>query len=416
MDQSKQEHHEDRAFVVQVKRTAFRVREVLTELSAATGVDVSQPRSAARMLEIDKTLAWKISRITTGTDPIGALSMIPGTSSQRTLLRAFTKAGAPTELVDRTRTALAEFQQLIEDHASDRETFEIMLSSMTTGGQQAREESQRKSAFQGNSAIWGIHCRVRTWSYVICPSEDPDFGDLAVVGSFVNVRCLRQDARWTLATIAALDDSGLPIAGNPIQSLVPGGSIFNGMPVLPEFCRGEVPPIDRILRPDGVTQYRLVGGKVGNSGLFTWSIGWRYPKVVSRWRTKRDTHGEFALNMLIPAESALLDVFVHRDFWPPIQPAVGIFSLLPGESQVAHPGTNRQSLSIEQPIDRLHSDPLDLSVHDVPRYREMMESTFAAMGKNSSDFIGFRVRMKYPVLSSSICTQFTLPQRPMPEL
>ena len=412
MNQSHTKQASEATFDIQVRRTAFRVRETLAEVSAAIGVDVSQPRSAARHLAIDKTLAWKISKITTGSDPVGALSMVPGAASQRTLLLAFERAGAPIELVDRTRDALAEFQQLIEDHATDRETFEIMLSSMTADGQQGREELQRRAAFHGNSAIWGIHCRVRTWSYVVCPSEDPDFGDLAVIGSFVDVRSLRRDARWTLATIAALADDGRPIAGNPIQSLRPGSPAFDGMPVLSEYCRGEVPAIERVFRADGVTQYRLTGGEVGNSGLFTWTIGWRYPRVVTRWATERDRTGEFALNMLIPAEAAQLDLFVHRGFWPRLEPELGVYSLLAGEAPVAHASSDRQKLSLVQSVDQLHEDPLELAVHDVPNYSKMIGSTMAAMGHQTSDFAGYRVRMKYPVLSTSICMHMDLPQRP----
>jgi hypothetical protein len=400
-----------RSFEPHAKEMAIRVRQALSELAAASGIDISQPRGAARELDIDKTLAWKISKITAGSDPLAAMSMLPGTASQRTLLRAFSKAGAPADLINRARVALDEFQAMIEEHADDRETFEMMLSSVTHEGQHAREEAQRKLAFQGNSSIWGVHCRVRTWGYIISPSEDPELGDVGVLGSFVDVRRLRRDTRWTLATIAALEADGRPVAGNPIQPLMPGQTEFDGMPTLPEFCSGSLPPIERVRRPDGITHYQLMGGEVGNSGTFTWSVGWRYPRVLSRWRTAEDPVGEFALNVLIPAETAQLDLFVHKDFWPSISPESMVFSLLPGEPPVAHSAADRHAVPVHTSVQRLHQDPLDLTAHDVPNYARMFESAFASMGHKSSEFAGFRVRMKYPILSSSICMRFALPER-----
>jgi hypothetical protein len=401
-----------RSFEPHAKAIAVRVRQVLAELAAASGVDISQPRGAARELDIDKTLAWKISKITAGPDPLAAMSMLPGPASRRTLLRAFAKAGAPAELIDRGRVVFGEFQAMIEEHADDRETFEMMVPAISRDGRRAAEEAQRKQAFQGNSAIWGMHCRVRTWSYIVCPSEDPDFGNVGVLGSFVDVRRLRRDMRMTLATIAALKDDGRAMSGNAIRPLDPARPEFDGMPTLPEFCRGTVPPIARVPGPSGITNYRLMEGEVGNAGAFTWSIGWRHPGVIARWRTAQDACGEFGVNMLIPAEAAQLDLYVHKSFWPDLKPECSVFSLLPGEAPVAHPGTDRQAVPVEMTVERLHQDPLDLAVHDVPNYPRMIEWAMGSMGHEPSEFAGYRIRMRYPILSTAIYMRFELPEKP----
>jgi hypothetical protein len=412
MTQLKTEQISESPFESHVREVAFRIRQILAELSAAAAIDISQPRSAARELDIDKTLAWKISKITTGPDPVAAMSLLPGSASLKTLFRAFSKAGVPSELVDQARAVLDEFQQMVEQHADDRETFEMMLSPLSNDDQQSREEAQRKLAFQGNSAIWGMHCRMRTWAYIVCPSDDPALGDVAVLGSFVDVRRLRRDIRMTLATIAAVNDDGRPMGDSPIRPLDPAQAEFDGMPVLPEFCRGPVPLIKRVRGQNGMTNYRLMEGEVGNAGAFTWSIGWRHSKVIARWRTEQDRQGEFGVNILIPAETALLDIFVHKDFWSNLDPEVSVFSLLPGEAPVAHPATDRQKIRMHQPVDRLHQNPLDLTVHDVPNYSQMFEWAFSAMGHKSSEFAGYRVRMKYPILSSAMYMRFDLPEKP----
>lgn len=406
------EQKPDRTFELHVKDLAFSVRRLLAELATATGIDISQPRSAARMLGIDKMLVWKMAKIATSSDPVAAMSTFPGTSAQRSLLQAFAKAGAPPSLLERARAAFDEFQQMVEQHADDRETFEMMLSSLPHGGQPTGEESHRKLAFQGNSAIWGLHCRVRTCTYIITPSEDPEFGNLGIVGSFVDVRRLRRDVNWTLATIAALNSDGRPVADNPIQPLFSGQTEFDGTPTLPEFCRGELPPIRRVLRPNGITHYQLTEGAVGNSGAFTWSIGWRYPRVLPRWRTDFHRVNDFALHMLLPVETAQLDVMVHKDFWPELRPNAAVFHLNPGDPPGSQDWTEQQKVRAHICVERLHEDPLDLVVHDVPGYARMLEAAFEAMGHRSVDFAGFRVRMKYPILSTEICMRIDTPERP----
>ena len=216
----------------------------------------------------------------------------------------------------------------------------------------------------------------------------------------------------TLATIAALRADGRPMSGNPIRPLDPRATEFDGMPVLPEFCEGPVPDIERAFRPNDVTSYRFAGGEVGNAGVFTWSIGWRHPGVIARWRTEQDPVAQFGVNILVPAELAQLDLFVHKAFWPEFDPQVCVFSLLPGDSPAAHPGTEREALGVHITVDRLHEDLLDLSIPGVPNHARMFEQAFAAMGHTSSDFAGYRVRMKYPILPAAIYLQLPLPEKP----
>jgi hypothetical protein len=287
----------------------------------------------------------------------------------------------------------------------------MMISSATDDGRQAREEAHRKLAFQGNSAIWGVHCRVRTCAYVVTPSSNPDFGDLSILGVFADVRRLRRDTRWTLATSATLDAAGRPVAGSSLRPLLPGQADFEGTPTIPRFCRGVLPPIERVFRPSGITHYELAGGEVGNTGVFTWAIGWRFPGVVPRWRSTEQPTNEFALNMLVPAEVAQLDLLVHREFWPDLRPTSEVCRLLPGESVVTQEGSERQVVQMHTSVERLTPDSLPV-IHEVPEYTKMLNAAFASMGHNASDFAGFRVSVRFPILSTEICMHAALPEKP----
>ncbi|HMN40483.1 MAG TPA: hypothetical protein PKE29_06520 [Phycisphaerales bacterium] len=406
-----QSEQTDRSFEAHAKEVGFRLRRVLAELAASVRVDISQPRSAARELGVDKTLAWKVSKIAMGSDPVAAMWVLPGTPSQKTLLRAFEEAGAPAALLTTAREVLDEFQTMVDEHAGDRETFEILLSSIAAGDPQARE-AQRKQAFQANSAIWGVSCRARTWTYIVTPGrDDPDKGDIAMVGSYVHVNRLRRSAEWPLAAVGAVDERGNQL-GAPLHKVLPSQGDVTQDPSLPEYCRGRIPSIRRERRVGGMLEYRMEGGAVGKTAAFDWAAGWRYKGCVLRWRTPTDGQIALALNVMVPTEMAQLDVIVHKGFWHDPQPRLKVFSLLPGEPVVPQDGVARREVQVHQTVDRLSEGLRDLAVHDVPNYAQMIEAAIGGMGHSPSGFHGFRVRMKYPILSTAIVLETDLRDGP----
>lgn len=398
-------------FEIHVNEVGFRLRRVLAELGASVRVDISQPRIAARELGVDKTLAWRISKIAAGSDPVAAMSMMPGAVAQKALLRAFANAGASEELLGRARQALDEFERMVRDHAGDRETFEVLLSSLANGDPQARE-AQRRQAFQGNSAVWGVQCRVRTWTYILAPgAESPDRGDMAMIGSYVDMCRFRRNAEWPLAAVGVVDERGNHV-GAPIQPILPSQRNFAQDPSLPEYCRGEVPAIRRERRTAGALEYRMEGGPVGRTAAFDWAAGWKYPDRVTRWALSEDGEVGLAMNVMVPTELAQLDVLVHKEFWSEPPTHLKTYSLMPGEPLAPQPGVPRREIEVHQRVERLAEGLAGLAVHDVPDYAGMIEAAIKAMGHSPASFTGSRVRMKYPILATAIVLLIGLPTKP----
>lgn len=57
-------------------------------------------------------------------------------------------------------------------------------------------------------------------------------------------------------------------------------------------------------------------------------------------------------------------------------------------------------------------DLVDLAPHDVPGYSAMVDRTLKWMGGTRRDFVGFRLRVKYPLLSTMIALRYRLPIKP----
>lgn len=407
----KSDHAEGLGFAAEVRVVSHRVRSAFANLASATKVDASKPRVLARDLGVDKTLAWKVSRIVTDPNPLAAITLVPGRSAQRILLDSFGRAGAGEELVERARLALETFEQMVKTHADDRETFEMMLSSVTEAGQAERDEAQRRLAFLGNSASWGVQAKARFCTYIACPTSDPDFCTTAVVGGLVNFRRLRYNIPWTLATTMWSDDEGKPMAEPPVVPLDPDIPSMDTIPLLREFCSSGLPPIRRTRRADGVAQYQIVDGEVGNTGVFTCVTGWKYQRMP-KWRSEHDHVSEYAVGVTTPSELLQLDLLMHRASWPPVTPELHVFSLLPGESPHPIPGRQRPELHVCESVAPLADGLLDLDVYDIPDYGRMIESVLARMGHSRSEFVGYRVRLKHPLLSTHVSLGFPMPAKP----
>ncbi|HYD02455.1 MAG TPA: hypothetical protein VEB22_14605, partial [Phycisphaerales bacterium] len=80
----------------------------------------TRPRDLVNGLGIHHSLAWKITRIASGADPMGNAQFIPGRAGMDLFLDAAVKAGARGKSVEAVREAFARFRALIDSHAGDR--------------------------------------------------------------------------------------------------------------------------------------------------------------------------------------------------------------------------------------------------------------------------------------------------------
>jgi hypothetical protein len=223
-------------FLVDARTAVQRVRRALSTALASVGADPTQARALARQLGMDKSLAWRVSKIVVDDDPFATISLLPGRIAQKAMLKSFLRAEAPSQIVDDVRQSVADFESMVEKHAGDRETFGMMLSELTDKGRAERDEDHRKLAFLGHSAMWGVQARVRLVTHVITPGDGPDFLEATLVSGLLDFRRLRSNQPWTVASYGALDDEGCPVTKGRIIPVDPRVSERGGPPLLLDYC------------------------------------------------------------------------------------------------------------------------------------------------------------------------------------
>ncbi len=388
------------------------LRSSLAELLAQVRGDPSQPQEIARRFGLDKTLTWKISRVICDDDALAAAVHVPGRASVRALVDALAKDGAGREPTSRVIEAMDRFESFVETHCGDRSTFEVMLGGAAGGMSRRRAEAQRKTFYQGASAIWGVQARVHVSLHFAAPNAQiPDRLDLAVIAGFLDFRRLRPDVAWTVAAMATLIDQGAPVPHQDIRPMDPALKPGDA-PLLAEFCSRPLPVLRPNTRRKNITRYELAEGPIGITAAADCITGWIARGEVNRYRAPDDRLGEHIVRLSTPVTVLYHDLYVHRDLAFAMRPTIHIYSDLPGGPIYPIDGVDRGQLPVTEEIVDLGTGPPSVAAADIPNYGRMVATAVASLGHSPSDFRGFRFRMKYPPIPAQAVYRYELPEPP----
>jgi hypothetical protein len=387
------------------------LRGALIELYASVEADPSSPQTAARRFRVNKTLTWNISRVVSATDPMATLPNVPGASALKSLLQAFHRAGASSDAIDRVRSAAETLDDIVASHIGDRATLELVVDGL--GRDRADHlELSRKLAFRGNSGLWGVQAKTRLMSVFMAPNaDDPDRIDIAIVRGFIAFRRLRSDVQWPIFQVRGWGEEGEPVAAERWQPLESAGEEPHGLPLLRRFSTIDPSTLQEVRAANGM-DYLLAPGPIGNAGAIDCYVGDYERSAVSKYRTQRDTTGEFGATISAPTERLIFDLFAHEslDFalTPQVRAVSGIFH------SRAEDAESEGSLPIPVPnaVSPLPGQPPVVATPAVPKYPQIVEFVHERLHSSPNEFRGCRLDLLYPPLGSTVLLRFKLPQPP----
>jgi hypothetical protein len=397
------------SIVEDTKRALQGVRGALIQLYEAVGADPTTPQVVARQFDINRNLAWKISRVISAADPFAALTHLPGESGLDIALDAFRRAGAPEAAIQGVQGAMRALDETAEMHAGDRTHLEMILDSMGLLGSPTRLESSRELAFRGNSAIWGVQAKARVTVGFAAPASDGSKLDLVLVGGFSGLRRLRQTSPWRLFRFSAYNDDGTPQVAREEAEIEPDHN--GGVPrLLRRFCSPRMPSID-VAQKGAITEYTLPAGPVGNLGAFDCFFG-EIVRGENAYASPDDRVGEFSSLITLPAENLIFDLILHRDVKMATPPAFSIYGFPQGLGDNIASNRKDWELPLVEPVQELAGTPPTVVTPLVPRYQDLVRAVYARMGWNPAEFFGVRVAMRHPPMQSLAVLRWELPEAP----
>ncbi|MBI5865456.1 MAG: hypothetical protein HZB38_13300 [Planctomycetes bacterium] len=390
--------------------SAFRnVRAAVSELLQTVGTDANQTRETARLLGLNRGLAWRVTRLVRSKESPTLVSDVPGRQSLEQLLAACRKRGAPDSILQEVRRAFESYEAAVGSCSGDRKTLAMMMANHDTVGASNGFERARRSLFDGACGVWGVQAQVRFVTVFVFPSrKDPKMLDAGHITGFVGLRRLF-NRPWPVCYEAVHKQTGeaaifekLPLGGT--------GETEGELQLLPGFCDPPKPPI--VVSQDGsFKRFELAAGPVGNQGLTTVVFGSYLSRLYPRYSETPDTAG-FMVLMQTPVERLIFDIFVHRDLAIPAPPAVQLLDRLTYTHTSDESQFPRQALPISETPHVLPRGAAGaLTVH-VPFYLKLLAFASERIGCSIDQFDGSRFEMAYPPVSTTLSRRFDLyPER-----
>ncbi len=380
------------------------LRGALLAALAGASADPTRPQEMSRRLGLDKSLAWKISRVVQSTDSHTAMRHMPGDAGFDILLQALLKAKVEVAGLKRVKASLDAYRATVRAEIGDKPTVELVIDALP-GGEQSRLAVSRKLAFRGNSGIWGVQARVRVNTLFLAPNaEDPTIVDAAQVGGWVDFRRVREDAEWVLFRRSAYHHGGVPNPEEPIDQ----SSGDNQAMLMRAFCSAGLPLITAI--PDqNKMAYVLGKSQVGNSGIFSCFFGSIIRKLGSAYATREDKTADFTAMISAPVENLLFDLVIHKDCPFKAEPEINLFGMLQPNVNLA---TGRDRLPIAGSKMQLGGRPPVMATPLVGEYAALTSQVYERCSWNPADFTGLRYQLEYPPFPSTVIMSLKLPERP----
>lgn len=394
-------------FEQQLTASFLDLRRALDAAVRAAGLDPAEPQEVARRLGINRNLTWKLSKVIGTTDPYHALQHLPGHAAIATFLAALDRAGVARERLDAVTAARSTLDDVVATHTGDRATLDLILGSMVGGGSGEGMAQSLKLAFRGNSGVWGIQARTRASAMWVAPNPDnPALVDQALVGVLVDVRTLRPGVRCPLFKPRTYHDDGSTIHAeqHPIDPNAPRGS---GPMLLSEFCSPNMPPITRLDDGQGGHVFEIDNGPVGNTGAFTCVFGSFDLQSAPRYRSDADPAAEMAMQVLLPVEHALLDLFLHKDIRLDQLPDAFCRPIGMGPRAAAH-----HRIPLAQRASQVSGHPPAVHTPLIPSYAAIVQRVAARLRWSLADFRLIRLHVPYAPLHTELVLRFPLDAPP----
>jgi len=382
------------------------LRSSVLELFGAMGVDPTKTRELARDLELNRGLAWKLSRVARSIDGKDIAHDVPGKQSMERFITICQQRGVQASLISKAHEATNAFEHSVASCSGGRKTLAMLLANSGDNVASQDRERARRMLFDGACSVWGVQAQTRFVSVFLCPSRtEPGMLDAAHVTGYVGFRQF-SSRPWPMSYEAVHDKEGkkLPVQKDPLD---PTGYEEGDLQLMREFCEPSDPKIE--VRTQGDYKvFNLAAGPVGNRGQTTCVFGSHLRSIYSQKPNDVHESAGFMVLLQTPVERVIFDYFVHDSIKHSGQVVTHLLDRLtyPHDNRVEN--FDDQSMSIAERGYDLPSGVDGAATVHLPWYPRLMQFVSDQTRYSIEEFHGSRFEMTYPPISTTLSRRINL--------
>jgi hypothetical protein len=374
------------------------LKSAVTDILQALPGDLEQPRDVYKTLGIDRMIGWNIFKLHEVEDCFLSVRHIPRKAAFMGFLRAASRKGVDDKLLSVASENFIRFEELVEMHAGDRPSMEMMLLAYSDEGAGHASLDHRKLAFTGNRFLYGLETRTRLTVSLFEPTDSPSDWKLTLLKGSFGLRRNRPDIPWFYMRPRVFTEfEGRPHSPVSRPLVEPSDGIT--LPYYTQFCSCSLPGIkSRTGFVESIEE--IFPLQTGNAGL----MDLVFAEVVDLHRFVMDEESSTSAKVITPCHLAAMDIIVPTFFANSSKFVPQVVSSILEESDTYNDQLIDLARSIlpVKPDFEIKPTVEQTSLEGVKNYREIIEDVFKKRDLNPLNYTTIRISVPFPVVPSNL--------------
>lgn len=370
----------------------------VTDILQALPCDLEQPRDVYKTLGIDRMIGWNIFKLHEVEDCFLSVKHIPRKAAFKGFLRAASRKGVPDSVLAAADENFTKFEELVELHAGDRPSMEMMLLAYSAEGASQASLDHRKLAFSGNRFLYGLEARTRLTVSLFEPTDSPSDWKLTLLKGSFGLRRNRPDIPWFYVRPRIFTEfEGQPHSPESEPLIKSAGG--NTLPYYTPFCNCSLPGVAS--RSEFVESIEEIFPlETGNAGL----MDLVFAEVVNLRGFVIDEDSSTSAKVITPCLRAAMDIIVPTAVVENTRFAPRIVSSILEESDTYNEKLIDLARSIlpVKPGFEIKPTGEQNTLDGVDNYGEIIEDIFKRRDLNPLNYTTIRVLVHFPVIPSNL--------------
>jgi len=381
----------------QAHRCLTGLKKAVTDILMALPGDLQQPRDVYRTLGIDRMIGWNIYKLHEVDDSFLSVKHIPRKAAFKGFLRAASSKGVPDELLETAEEYFDQFEELVDLHAGDRPSMEMMLLAYSSEGMEQASADHRKLAFTGNRFLYGLEARTRLTITLFEPNGRVDSWKLTILKGSFGLRRNRPDIPWFYVKPRLFSEFSEQAQAPTSKPLMEQENC--DLPYYSPFCSCSLPTLKSSSRfVDSIEE--IFPLQTGNAGLM--DLVFAEVLELNDFYMHRD--GSTSAKVITPCHSAATDIILPTSEVEEGRFAPRIVSSILDETDSYNEnviGTAESILPVKPCFQVKPTVELN-TLEGVPNYGDIIADLFRRRDLNPLNYTTVRNQVDFPVVPSHI--------------